>query len=55
VKSLGDVVNAGWKIRLDWTLWSDFEFSDQARIEILNDLIFKTMEVSEFESLTTNA
>jgi hypothetical protein len=54
-KSLGDIVNAGWKIRLNWDLWSDFEFDEKTRIEILNDLVFKTMEVSEFERLTTDA
>ena len=54
-RSLGDVINAGWKIRLDWNLWSGFEFSDRTRAEVLNDLVFKTMEVSEFERLTSDA
>jgi hypothetical protein len=55
VRSLGDIVNAGWKIRLDWTMWSGFDFNAKTRVEVLNDLVFKTMEVSEFESLTANA
>lgn len=51
-KTLGDIVNAGWKVRLDWPLWSKFNFNDQARLDILNDLVFKTMEVMEFETKT---
>ncbi|OJU26050.1 MAG: hypothetical protein BGN91_15870 [Nitrobacter sp. 62-13] len=55
VKSLGDIINAGWKIRLDWDLWGDFGFNQTTKAEILNDLVFKTMEVSEFERLTADA
>jgi hypothetical protein len=52
VRSLGDIVNAGWKIRLDWSLWDEFNFDQPTKLEILNDLIFKSMEVAEFEKLT---
>lgn len=51
-KTLADIVNAGWKVRLDWDFWSKFNFDDQARLDILNDLVFKTMEVMEFETKT---
>lgn len=51
-KALGDIVNAGWKLRLDWQLWSKFNFNDKARLDVLNDLVFKTMEVMEFEAKT---
>lgn len=51
-KALGDIVNAGWKLRLDWQLWSKFNFNSQARVDVLNDLVFKTMEVMEFEAKT---
>lgn len=51
-KTLGDIVNAGWKLRLDWSLWAKFNFNDQSRLDILNDLVFKTMEVMEFETKT---
>jgi hypothetical protein len=57
-KTLGDIVNAGWKVRLEWPLWAKFNFSEKARLDILNDLVFKTMEVMEFETKTksvTNA
>jgi len=50
--ALGDIVNAGWTVRLDWKLWSKFNFTDRARLDILNDLVFKTMEVMEFETKT---
>jgi hypothetical protein len=36
-------------------MWSGFDFNAKTRVEVLNDLVFKTMEVSEFESLTANA
>ena len=51
-KTLGDIVNAGWKMRLDRSLWEKFNFSNQVRLDILNDLVFKTMEVMEFETKT---
>jgi hypothetical protein len=50
IKSLGDIINAGWKIRLDWALWDKFGFSEKVKIDVLNDLVYKTMEVMEFES-----
>lgn len=50
IKSIADVVNAGWHIRLNWSLWDKFDFRPEERLDILNDLVFKTMEVSEFES-----
>jgi hypothetical protein len=49
IQSLGDIVNAGWQIRLNWTHWDKFNFKPEIRLEILNDLVFKTMEVMEFE------
>ncbi|MBM0207633.1 hypothetical protein JNW90_35140 [Micromonospora sp. STR1s_5] len=53
-KSLGDIINAGWQIRLDWTKWSQFEFSPAVQDAVLNDLVFKTMEVMEFEARTAS-
>jgi len=55
IKSLGDIVNAGWHIRLNWSLWDKFRFEPETKYEILNDLVFKTMEVMEFESRTAVA
>ncbi|MER8562055.1 hypothetical protein [Mesorhizobium sp. M0578] len=52
INALGDIINAGWKLRLDWKLWSKFNFDAQTRLDVLNDLVFKTMEVMEFESKT---
>jgi hypothetical protein len=50
VKTMADIINAGWKLRLDWKPWDQFGFEPNNRNEILNDLVFKTMEVMEFES-----
>lgn len=50
--SIGDTINAGWAIRLNWAHWKNFNFREDTRLEILNDLVFKTMEVMEFESRT---
>ena len=47
---MADIINAGWMLRLDWKPWEEFSFDPNNRNEILNDLVFKTMEVMEFES-----
>jgi hypothetical protein len=52
ISSLGDIVNAGWQIRLNWNLSDKFGFDPKVRLEILNDLVFKTMEVMEYEYRT---
>ncbi len=50
VKTMADIINAGWQLRLDWSPWEQFGFDPSNRNEVLNDLVFKTMEVMEFES-----
>lgn len=55
IQSMGDIVNAGWHIRLDWSAWDKFNFKAEVRHDVLNDLVFKTMEVMEFEYRTAEA
>lgn len=50
IKTMADVINAGWKLRLDWKPWDGFEFDEDVKHDILNDLVFKSMEVLEFET-----
>lgn len=50
IKTMADVINAGWKLRLDWKPWDGFDFPEDVKHDILNDLVFKTMEVLEFET-----
>lgn len=50
---LGDIINAGWKVRRDFSVWNDFKLKSGAAVEILNDLVFKTVEVMEFEYRTS--
>lgn len=52
ISSLADIVNAGWKIRLDDQLWAKYGFNENEKTTVLNDLLYKTIEVLEFEYLT---
>jgi hypothetical protein len=52
LSSVGDIVNAGWQLRLNWNLWDKYQFDEKVRLDILNDLVFKTMEVMEYEYRT---
>lgn len=54
IKTMADVINAGWKLRLNWTPWDAFGFDEDVRHDILNELVFKTMEVLEFEAKVGN-
>jgi hypothetical protein len=49
VVSLGDIINAGWHINLFPSHWKEFDFKIDIKWDILNDLVYKTMEVMEFE------
>ena len=46
--SLAEIINAGWYVWLDFGVWRDFEFTQTESITVLNDLVFKTIEVLEY-------
>jgi hypothetical protein len=48
-RNLADIINAGWKLRLGLEAWDKYDVDENRKIEMLNDLIFKCIEVSEFE------
>jgi hypothetical protein len=48
--SLADIINAGWQIRLNPTSWEAFDFDEATGRAILNDLVYKTVEVLEYET-----
>jgi hypothetical protein len=48
--SLADIINAGWQIRLNPTSWEAFDFDEATGRTILNDLVYKTVEVLEYET-----
>lgn len=47
---LTDVICAGWEIYLRPDTWDKKQVPDTRRLAVLNDLILKTIEVSEFET-----
>jgi hypothetical protein len=49
IKTFSDIINAGWSIRLKTDLWQEHSFDETTRNRILNDLVFKTIEVLEYE------
>ena len=53
-KTLADIINAGWAMRLDTSAWASYSFSDEAARRVLNNLVFKTVEVMEFERRVGN-
>jgi hypothetical protein len=53
--SLADIINAGWKIRLDTSSWEAFDFDEATSRTILNDLVYKTIEVLEYETRVRTA
>ena len=52
IATMADVINAGWKLRRDWKAWDSYAFSADDRNDVLNDLVFKSMEVLEYEKKT---
>ena len=51
---LADIINAGWYIRLNPECWERFEFSEPKASTVLNDLVFKTIEVLEYRTRVDN-
>lgn len=54
-ESVGSLLNAAWELRLDLENWSipgvPDDVSDEKKIDILNDLVFKSFEVVEWNGL----
>lgn len=50
--SLANILNAGWRAHNDGDLWGDNEEVKINRKQILFDIILKSIEVLEFESIT---
>jgi len=49
--ALTDIVNAGWQTYLDTEVWSNIpQLKRVDRVRVLNDLVLKSCEVSEFEN-----
>jgi hypothetical protein len=48
--SLADIINAGWQIRLNPTSWEAFGFDEATARTTLSDLVYKTVEVLEYET-----
>ena len=46
-QSLTDILNAGWLCMLDRKLWKDVSQIKSDKNRVLNDLLLKSMEVSE--------
>lgn len=47
-KCLGDVVNAGWRVRLSDQISEENKEEYNKTIKVLNDLIYKTVEIMEY-------
>ena len=45
--SFADIINAGWRIRTGLADFKNKQFSMEGKLEVLNDLIFKSIEVVE--------
>jgi hypothetical protein len=50
-KTIADITNAAWQIRLDLASWNIPDISDDGKIPILSDLVFKSLEVDEYNRL----
>jgi hypothetical protein len=50
VGGIDSIANAGWAAYHDPTLWSQYPHLVERRIEILNELILKSVEVYEIEA-----
>ncbi|MCA9050638.1 MAG: hypothetical protein KDA89_17995 [Planctomycetaceae bacterium] len=49
IQSLSDIINGGWLLMLDHDLWRDaVHIKPEHRTRVLNDLILKSCEVSEY-------
>jgi hypothetical protein len=60
VRELADVAVAAWDMYYEKELWSDLAVKDESkretlRIETLNELVLKTIEIMEFEQRTKDA
>jgi hypothetical protein len=47
---IGDIVNAGWSLYFDEVFWESQAMNEDSRLDVLNDLVFKTLEVMEYET-----
>lgn len=52
ITTLADIINAGWKLRRDWRAWDAYGIPLEDKNDVLNDLVFKSMEVLEYEKKT---
>lgn len=51
IGNLGELVNGGWKARLDQNLWYNNKAVWHRREQVINDLLLKSIEVMEVEGL----
>lgn len=47
---IGDIVNAGWLAYRDETIIPTSLIGEQRRVDVLNELLLKSMEVAEVEA-----
>lgn len=52
IATMADIINAGWKLRRDWQAWDAYGIASEDKNDVLNDLVFKSMEVLEYEKKT---
>ena len=52
---IGDIVNAGWAAYRDETAFSTDVIGDRRRIDVLNEFVLKTIEVTEIETLMSES
>lgn len=53
VRSLADIVNAGWRVFNDATFWDDTPQISTKKSLVLKELVLKNIELLEIESLTS--
>ena len=54
VGTLANIVNAGWTAYRDETAFTRHQIGDRRRIDVLNEILLKTIEVMEFEDRMRN-
>ena len=55
IAHMADVVNAGWLAYLEQDFWCNKSGWQRKRFEFINELVFKSLDVTEFEARTKNA
>jgi len=51
LRNLSDIINAGWVAFLDDSVWSHSLSSDEDRMNVVNEIIFKSVEIMEYRKL----